>query len=81
GPSDLIAPLPADGPAMEWVRDRLAPRYIRADAPAVLDAAMREAVRRFQTERGLLSDGVIGPETLMALAAGDEGPQLQRALE
>ncbi|HEY0662789.1 MAG TPA: AAA family ATPase, partial [Lysobacter sp.] len=47
GPSDLIAPLPADGPAMEWVRDRLAPRYIRADAPAVLDAAMREAVRRF----------------------------------
>jgi len=80
-PENLVMPLPASGVALEWVRDRLTPRYLRVDAPAVLDASMREAVRRFQRERGLLSDGVIGPETLMALAAADEGPRLLRTLE
>jgi general secretion pathway protein A len=29
----------------------------------------------------LLSDGVIGPETMLALSAVDEGPRLQRVLE
>ena len=82
-PSSLAEPLPAGarGPAVEWVRDRLAPRYLAADSAAVLDPAMREAVRRFQAERGLRSDGVVGPETLLALAAGEDGPRLLRVLE
>jgi general secretion pathway protein A len=43
---------------------------------------MRAAVLKFQGDRGLGSDGVIGPETLMALAARDEsGPRLLKGLE
>jgi general secretion pathway protein A len=73
----------ARGPAIDWVRDRLQPRYLPpADGAAPLDAAMAEAVRRFQRDHGLASDGVIGPETLMALAALEpSGPRLRRELE
>jgi general secretion pathway protein A len=43
---------------------------------------MHSAVRRFQGDRGLTSDGVIGPETLMALASADDGgPRLLGGLE
>jgi general secretion pathway protein A len=43
---------------------------------------MHAAVRRFQGDSGLASDGVIGPETLMALASRDEaGPRLLKGLE
>ena len=83
-PSSLAQPLSVDarGPSVEWVRTQLTPRYVTAGSPAVLDTAMQEAVRRFQTERGLLSDGVVGPETLLALAAdSDNGPRLLRVLE
>jgi general secretion pathway protein A len=48
---------------------------------AVLDDAMRNAVRGFQQSRGLAADGVIGPETLLALAAHDPGPRLRTALD
>jgi len=81
----LSAPLPqgAAGPSVDWVRERLQPRYLPAsDAPAVLDAQLLDAVRRFQRTHGLITDGVIGPETLMALsAAGGDGPRLHRTLE
>ena len=82
-PSSLAESLPAGarGPSVEWIRDRLAPRYVAADSAAVLDSAMSEAVRRFQAELGLLSDGIVGPETLLALAASEDGPRLQRVLE
>ena len=82
-PSSLIEPLRtnARGPSVEWIRDRLAPRYLAADSAAVLDSTMLAAVRRFQAERGLVSDGVVGPETQLALAAGEDGPRLQRVLE
>ena len=81
GPDNLALPVTDGHPSLPWVRDRLATRYLPVDAVAVLDADMRAAVRRFQGDRGLASDGVIGPETLMALASGDEGPRLLKGLE
>ncbi|MHB8912538.1 MAG: peptidoglycan-binding protein, partial [Lysobacter sp.] len=72
----------ARGPLVDWVRERLQPRFLPAsDGPAQVDAAMRDAVRRYQRARGLSADGVIGPETLMALSSGEVGPQLLRVLE
>lgn len=82
GPDNLVLPLADNGPGLIWVRDRLTTRYLPVDAVAVLDADMQVAVRRFQSDRGLGSDGVIGPETLMALAAADaSGPRLLKGLE
>ena len=51
-------------------------------APAAAGAgALRDAVRNFQNARGLPTDGVAGPLTLMALANGLPGPRLLRALD
>ena len=72
----------ARGPLVNWVHERLQPRFLSAsDGPPQVDAAMRDAVRRYQRARGLTTDGVIGPETLMALSSGEVGPQLLRVLE
>ena len=80
GPETLTETLTPDGrgPAVDWVHAHLEPAYA---GPAVLDAAMRDAVRGFQDARGLEPDGVIGPETLMALAARDAGPRLRTPLD
>lgn len=66
----------ATGALVDWVRLRLQPHYLPGSTggPAVFDAAMQDAVRRFQHDRGLADDGVVGPATLMALAAR-EGAQ------
>jgi len=79
GPETLAEPTTPDGrgPAVDWVHAHLAPAYT---GPAVLDAAMRDAVRAFQQSRGLATDGVIGPETLLALGAQDPGPRLKTQL-
>jgi len=72
----------ANGPVIDWVAAHLQPRYLAASAgPAQVDAVMREAVRGYQRARGLASDGVIGPETLMALSSRDAGARLLLALE
>ena len=43
---------------------------------------MQDAVQRFQGDSGLASDGLIGPETLMALASHETtGPRLLQGLE
>jgi general secretion pathway protein A len=82
GPSNLTLPLVDDTASMAWVRDHLATRYLPVDAVATFNADMQAAVRRFQDDRGLASDGVIGPETLMSLASRDEeGPRLLKGLE
>ena len=80
GPETLTEPLTPDGrgSAVDWVRAHLQPAYA---GPAVLDAAMRDAVRTFQRAHGLDTDGVIGPETLLALAAREPGPQLRTHLD
>jgi general secretion pathway protein A len=80
GPESLATPPTADGrgPAVDWVHARLQPEYA---GPAVLDAAMVDAVRLFQRTHGLATDGVVGPETLMALAAGEPGPTLRTRLD
>ncbi len=80
GPQVLALPLTSDGrgPAVDWVRAQLRPRYA---GPAVLDAAMTDAVRAFQKTQGLDTDGVIGPETLMALSARQPGPTLRTRLD
>ncbi|RPE77219.1 type II secretion system protein A [Vulcaniibacterium tengchongense] len=70
------APAVATGPALDWARARLRSRDPQAGAG---DAALAQAVRRFQRGRGLSSDGLIGPETLMALAADAPGPRLRGA--
>ena len=79
GPDALTETLTPDGrgPAVDWVHAHLDPTYA---GPAILDAAMRDAVRRFQQTRGLATDGVIGPETLLALAGRDPGPRLRTTL-
>ena len=73
------------GPAVDWIHDRLRDRAGLQSAeagPAVLDTDSIEAVRRLQDANGLVPDGVIGPETLMALAAREnEGPRLRRVLD
>jgi general secretion pathway protein A len=70
--------LGSQGDATDWVRARLQPRYLPAQPGAVVfDAAMQQAVRQFQRDRGLDSDGLVGPATLLALAAIDgDGPHL-----
>lgn len=82
GPDPLPLPWTGDAAASEWVRARLVPRYLSADAGAATASELQAAVRRFQGDRGLLSDGLIGPETLAALAAMDDGgPHLRKGLE
>jgi general secretion pathway protein A len=87
GPAFLSTPPAAgdSGPAVDWIHDRLRDRAGLADAdagPAVLDAASVAAVRRLQTAHGLAADGVVGPETLLALSSGDgDGPRLRRGLD
>ncbi|HSM11410.1 MAG TPA: AAA family ATPase, partial [Lysobacter sp.] len=72
----------ASGPVIDWVAAQLQPRYLAAtSAPARVDATMREAVRSYQRARGLASDGVIGPETLMAMSSRHDGARLLLALE
>jgi len=85
---DFLLPAPgpgASGPAVDWIHDRLRDRtglQSPEAGPAVLDADSLAAVRRVQVAFGLAADGVVGPETLMALSSREsEGPRLRRVLD
>lgn len=73
------------GAAVDWLRERLnAAGHIDADpvGPAQFDAEIEAGVRRLQASHGLSPDGIVGPETLFALSAGDaDGPRLRRTLK
>ncbi|HEY0505865.1 MAG TPA: AAA family ATPase [Lysobacter sp.] len=61
----------ATGPVVDWIRQQLQPQYVPAGrhGAAVFEGDLQDAVRRFQRDHGLADDGVVGPATLMALAA------------
>lgn len=73
------------GAGVAWLRHQLALLDDRAEAdlsPAFYDAATEELVRKVQSAYGLAADGIVGPETLFALAAlSPEGPHLARTIE
>ncbi|TDP72837.1 ExeA family protein [Roseateles toxinivorans] len=69
------------GPALDWLDLQLAQALGLAPGPAGrgLDAALRSRVAAFQRAQGMVSDGRVGPVTLMQLnrAAGVVEPRLQ----
>ncbi|MBT9457529.1 MAG: AAA family ATPase [Burkholderiaceae bacterium] len=69
------------GPALDWLDAQLAKALGMTPGPAGrgLDAALRSRVAAFQRAQGMVSDGRVGPITLMQLnrAAGVAEPRLQ----
>lgn len=72
------------GPAVEWLRQRLVKGghvSLDLDGPAVFDAQVETGVRTLQNANGLVPDGIVGPETMLAVTGIDEdGPRLRRRL-
>jgi general secretion pathway protein A len=71
------------GPGVSWLLERLAQVDNSIDAgrigPPFYDTLVEERVRRFQLSYGLTPDGIVGPETLLALTAYQQGgPRLTR---
>jgi general secretion pathway protein A len=87
GPQVLDPPLKHgdSGSGVDWLRLRLLPSRIPASASSdertttsSYDSELVAAVRGVQRDFGLHSDGVVGPETLLALmAANPSGPHLR----
>jgi general secretion pathway protein A len=74
------------GPAVEWLELQLAAEDDKRDAdpagPAYYDADMESAIRSLQAAHGLIPDGIVGPETLLALSSREPGgPRLRRRLD
>ncbi len=72
------------GPGVEWLRQRLVEgghATLDLDGPAVFDAQVEAGVRALQNATGLVPDGIVGQETLLAVAGIDEdGPRLRRRM-
>ena len=74
------------GPAVEWLEQALAAANGRETAgpqgPAYYDGQMESEVRSLQAAHGLIPDGIVGPETLLALSSHTPGgPRLRRRLD
>ncbi|MDQ3056759.1 MAG: AAA family ATPase, partial [Pseudomonadota bacterium] len=84
GPAFLAPPIvtTTEGAARHWIRQRLEARGSESDLGLdTSDIQMRTAVREFQRAHALGADGMVGPETLMALAGDEPGPRLARTLQ
>jgi general secretion pathway protein A len=70
------------GPAVHWVRERLARAegaVLPLDASTQFDEALRERVRAFQLLHGLEPDGLVGRKTMVQLdLVAGPGPRLVR---
>ena len=70
------------GPGVEWLQQRLVEgRFVTSDldGPALFDARVEAGVRALQSATGLLPDGIVGPETMMAVSGiGRDAPRLRR---
>ena len=78
-PAGKLSPGEA-GPGVVALRDRLiAKGYLERSASASYDAALTDAVQRFQLDHGLEADGVAGAETIAAVNAPVEA-RLQAVL-
>jgi general secretion pathway protein A len=74
------------GPAVAWLARQLAQsqgRATEAGEAGVFDESLLRQVKEFQLAQGLIPDGVVGPRTLMRLAAvaDDKSPKLLRKSE
>jgi general secretion pathway protein A len=73
------------GAGVAWVKQQLALLDGKVDAelgPAFYDQGLEDRVRKLQSAYGLATDGVVGPETLFALAAlSQDGPHLARNID
>ncbi len=71
-PANKLSPKDT-GASVVALRDRLhALGYLPQTATATYDRAIRSAVQRFQSEQGLLADGVAGASTIAALNAAPQ---------
>ena len=69
------------GPAVQWLSNQLAQAQGQAAATSkapLFDEVLARQVKQFQLEQGLIPDGLVGPQTVMRLAAvGDRtAPEL-----
>lgn len=74
-----------NGPAVEWLRQHLVNNgYAQQEltGPAIFDAEVEAGVRALQSTAGLTPDGIVGPETLLAISGTERaGPRLRRRLD
>jgi general secretion pathway protein A len=71
----------ATGEAVQWLRkliSQVPDLSLEATSSGVYDAALRDAVRRFQEREGLEVDGIAGPKTLIRLHNAVDMPEIPR---
>ena len=73
-----------EGPGVIWLRESLA--RARGEPPdaapsPLYDPPLEAAVRRFQRERGLAVDGIVGEMTQLALSADASAPMQPRLVK
>jgi murein L,D-transpeptidase YcbB/YkuD len=54
----------------------IAPKSTAADSSMLYDSVLKDLVKAFQRQHGLLVDGVLGPQTLISLSLWDQQAQM-----